>query len=1010
MVRNSIIHQPWDLMATKKKNNIHDSSSFKKDSLVPVVTTQEAVAQRSQSFAYGTKANDKPKESNIYPALLSRIATELKRRIILSDHVKNGVEYKNTFDGRQVVDMLTLVIQNIDRNLALRIGRELVSQRLFHDVCYEAQLMDSPFYFYEFSSHYSTGASEYLPSGVSTELTYCYVPTCWDVKPCYSPICPKRLTQVKPRSVDYHHSTYNLLPQQLIKKRALTNQLYDYWADRVDKALYDTLSKTERKRQENIYELIYTEQDYVSSLEYLQDMWIKPLTERPIIPISRRESFIQKAFGHIENIYNVNIRLLRALQTRQNEHAIIDQIGDILTSFVIDFEPYIHYGSKQYEAKFALENERYINSNFNAFVETTERHPRSMKLELNGYLTKPTTRLGRYTLLLNEVLKHTPADHPDLEILPKAIDIIKQFLTRVNTEAGRAKNRFDLERIHYNLSFKSKTDENLELLDKTRTIIKQGVLRKTPQSDSVEYQVILFDNYLVIAKIKIINGVERYVIQIRPIPIELLQVYCPDISLANNKRSSALALPYLSTTHNAIASMTLSQTRASTDIHASYLQQTGHKDQYYPITFQYIGRSGHNKAINEHTLYATSAATRKPWLEKIRTEQDKKYKRIPIFESMTVVDTFLDTNKINHFITFNNGRQYLLAADDGVYVGHHNDKQSSGATVALPHKILSIDKVSQIQVIESTRTLLVLADRTLWEYPLDSVNGRPETQPQGRLVQNHVPFFHVGMCLKRLMVCIPSRVSALRSIITIYEATSEHSSPATHRTQSSSNILNRWFSIRTNNSSTSSNGEVHLRKIKNSYVPCEAYAIELSATMMLITTSRGMIMVDMKTDRPQQLLNPADKKLAFVLEREREVSSSLNLRQPIKHMAIFRTPRNHYFICYDEYAFYIDSKGNRLFVNFLIEWEANPEGYAFCYPYVMAFDSSFIEIRNVITGAIEQIIRGKQIKCLNNGHKAELPFIFGSMTSHDDHQIVFKLRLATNPKSIKDTTDEPSCL
>lgn len=55
----------------------------------------------------------------------------------------------------------------------------------------------------------------------------------------------------------------------------------------------------------------------------------------------------------------------------------------------------------------------------------------------------------------------------------------------------------------------------MDLLDKNRQIIKQGTLKKTPQNDSVEYQVILFDHYLVIAKLKIINGTERYVIQKR---------------------------------------------------------------------------------------------------------------------------------------------------------------------------------------------------------------------------------------------------------------------------------------------------------------------------------------------------------------------------------------------------------------------------------------------------------------------------------------------------------------
>jgi hypothetical protein len=56
---------------------------------------------------------------------------------------------------------------------------------------------------------------------------------------------------------------------------------------------------------------------------------------------------------------------------------------------------------------------------------------------------------------------------------------------------------------------------DLRLLDSGRSIIKQGTLRKTANSDSTEYQVILFDHYLVTAKVKIINAVEHYRIQKR---------------------------------------------------------------------------------------------------------------------------------------------------------------------------------------------------------------------------------------------------------------------------------------------------------------------------------------------------------------------------------------------------------------------------------------------------------------------------------------------------------------
>lgn len=70
--------------------------------------TQDNMAHRSQSFAYGTRQesattdNQKPKPI-VYSALLSQIAIALRQRITLADHTKDDIEYKNTFDGKQVV-------------------------------------------------------------------------------------------------------------------------------------------------------------------------------------------------------------------------------------------------------------------------------------------------------------------------------------------------------------------------------------------------------------------------------------------------------------------------------------------------------------------------------------------------------------------------------------------------------------------------------------------------------------------------------------------------------------------------------------------------------------------------------------------------------------------------------------------------------------------------------------------------------------------------------------------
>jgi hypothetical protein len=53
-----------------------------------------------------------------------------------------------------------------------------------------------------------------------------------------------------------------------------------------------------------------------------------------------------------------------------------------------------------------------------------------------------------------------------------------------------------------------------------------------------------------------------------------------------------------------------------------------------------------------------------------------------------------------------------------------------------------------------------------------------------------------------------------------------------------------------------------------------------------------------------------------------------------------------------EIAFYIDKKGRRVQKDWIIEWEGHPSSFAFFYPYVLAFDSSFIEIRHMNTVSI----------------------------------------------------------
>jgi hypothetical protein len=76
-----------------------------------------------------------------------------------------------------------------------------------------------------------------------------------------------------------------------------------------------------------------------------------------------------------------------------------------------------------------------------------ERQPESRRLELNGYLTKPTARLGRYNLLLNEIHQLTPKDHEDYKLISKAMDTITRILVQLNVQVGLSDNRFHLQQL-----------------------------------------------------------------------------------------------------------------------------------------------------------------------------------------------------------------------------------------------------------------------------------------------------------------------------------------------------------------------------------------------------------------------------------------------------------------------------------------------------------------------------------------------------------------------------------
>lgn len=517
---NGFAHAP----GAQTRSSVQSSSSGESGRTMSMASTiAPSISERSDStlahrpsMSRSTIDGERPPTAKIrpplvYPALLSRVGECFRDKIITGDRTKNELTYKNAFSGSEAVDVLSYIIRTTDRNLALLLGRALDAQKFFHDVTYEHRLRDSASEMYQFRDTMMEEEEKPPVNGVFVLLSECYSPTCTRDQLCYSIACPRRLEQV---------SRLNLkIGAGLKKEESPTNDddvdqtdEQKLWINSVPQEVADSVSDREKKRQEVISEICYTERDFCKDLEYLRDFWINPLRSKASpIPPQRREKVVRNIFSNIidqPSIHSVSSRLAKALTDRQQNGHVVRNIGDIFLECVPMFEPFILYGSKQLEAKYEFENERSTNPNFGRFVDEIERRKESRKLELNGYLTKPTTRLARYPLLLENILKYTEDGNPDKEDIPKVLIMVRELLTRVNAESGKAENRFNLRRLHDQLKFRPNERVDLKLTDEGRELVFKSNFKKSPTETS-EITAFLFDHAVLLVRIKQVGKAEE---------------------------------------------------------------------------------------------------------------------------------------------------------------------------------------------------------------------------------------------------------------------------------------------------------------------------------------------------------------------------------------------------------------------------------------------------------------------------------------------------------------------
>lgn len=861
----------------------------------------------------------------VYPAILGKVADAFRKRINLGVRVKDELTYNDAFTGHEAVDLIAYIITTTDRNLALLLGRALDAQKFFHDVTYDHRLRDTHNEIYQFNEIVD-GNEESQASvpvnGVFTLLTECYSPTCTPNKLCYSIICPRRLEQ---------QATLNMKPQSVLKRAESRLSLHGddekeqkLWIHTVSKEIASSVSEKEQKRQEVICELIYTERDFVKDLEYLRDFWIKPLrASTNIIPEARKETFIRSVFGLVLDVHAVNVKLAEALTKRQQLAPIVRQVGDIMLEHIPKFDPFIRYGARQVYAKYYFELERSRNPVFAKFVDETERKKESRKLELNGYLTKPTTRLARYPLLLDAVLKATADDNPDKENLPKARMLVREFLTKVNVESGKAENRLQLTQLSQSLIFRPGERVDLKLTDENRQIIFKGSFKKRTQDkdNQGDVQCYLFDNSLLFVRAKIVNKQEQLKVHRKPIPLELLVIAesdeAPTKGLYGRRAPSSL----------------IPKTAPAKDT-----PQTK-----YPILFQHLGRRGYDLV-----LYSSTFIGRKKWVEHIMQQKKVLIEKADVYTQQILMQKFFDgSNRVNCVAPLDGGRKLLYGTDNGIYLSDIKARDGIRNT-SKPQKAINISTITQIDVIEEYNMLLALSDKTLYSWPLDCLESAEPAgnEKRAKKIMGHINFYKVGLCLGRILVCT-AKSGSTNSTIKIWEPVDPN--PRGKRQPALRKLL-----------ASQNEG---LKVFKECFIPSEIVSISFLTSKLCVGCAKGFEIVSLETLETQSLLDPADTSLDFVIRRE-----------ALKPMAIYRLHKD-FLLNYADFSFFVNRNGWRSRPDWIIHWEGLPQGFSLSYPYLIAFEPNFVEIRHIDTAELVRVITGENIRFLHENTR-EIMYVY----------------------------------
>lgn len=186
--------------------------------------------------------------------------------------------------------------------------------------------------------------------------------------------------------------------------------------------------------------ILSSEETYLSHLEALL-IPMKPLraaatTSQPMLTVQQ----IETIFFKVPELHEIHRDFYDALLPRVQDWSQQQCVGDLFQKLASQLGVYRAFVDNYTVAVETADKCCQANAQFAQICEnlkvrnTKDCKDQAAKYSLETLLYKPVDRVTRSTLVLHDLLKHTPPSHPDLPLLQDALRISQNFLSSVNEE------------------------------------------------------------------------------------------------------------------------------------------------------------------------------------------------------------------------------------------------------------------------------------------------------------------------------------------------------------------------------------------------------------------------------------------------------------------------------------------------------------------------------------------------------------------------------------------------